>query len=40
MDNFILGTDEKLKLIMQHKDLQFTLWSTVHKIFNKRKRFL
>ena len=35
-----LGTDEKLRFIMQHKDLQFTLGSTVHKMFIRRKMSL
>ena len=35
-----LETEDKLRFIMQHKDLQFTLGNTVYKMFNRRKMFL
>ena len=35
-----LETEDKLRFIMQHKDLQFTLGNTVYKIFQMRKMFV
>ena len=35
-----LETEDKLRFIMQHKDLQFTLGNTVYKMFQRRKMFL
>ena len=34
-----LETDDKLRLIMQHKDLQFALGNAVYKMFRRRKMF-
>ena len=34
-----LETDGKLRLIMQHKDLQFPLGNAVYKMFRRRKMF-
>ena len=39
--NFMnLHTNEKLKFLMQTKDIQFHLGATVSKMFNRRKMFL
>ena len=35
-----LETEDKLRFIMQHKDLQFTLGNTVYKMFQRRKMFV